>query len=302
MTPEAGKDAAPDGDTGQAGEQSGGGLPELPGLPGLLRLLDLEGIDSDLFLSRAAGAPGHRLFGGQVAAQALVAAERTSAGGRAHSLHTYFLRSGDTGKPVVYQVERLQDGRTFRRRRVTATQEGHPILCLEASFTTDQATAEHQIGAPPVPDPESCPPMVWRHRATGFRPDKAFDLRAAVPAGGKAPHFSDDLWFRTRGGWPGSQAGPVSAAAVLTYISDLTFISVILRPHGRPDVSRLTSLDHVVWIHNEVRLDDWLLFVKTTPAAGVMRGLALGSIFHRDGTLIATVAQEGIAHHSRPGD
>ena len=293
MTPDAGPVAG----TGQAREHARGGLPELLGL------LNLEGIDTDLFRSRAAGVPGHRLFGGQVAAQALVAAERTAAGGaRAHSLHAYFLRPGDTGKPVVYQVDRLHDGRTFRRRRVTAVQEGRPILCLEASFTIEEAAAEHQVTATPVPNPDSCPPMVWRHRATGFRPDRGFDLRAAIPAGGKAPHFSDDLWFRTRGPWDGSwDGGPVSAAAVLTYVSDLTFISVILRPGGgRPDVSRLTSLDHVVWIHNEVRLDDWLLFAKATPAAGPVRGLGLGSIFHRDGTLIATVAQEGIAHTSQP--
>ncbi len=185
---------------------------------------------------------------------------------------------------------------------MTAVQEGRPILCLEASFTTDEAAAEHQVTATPVPDPDLCPPMVWRHRATGFRPDRGFDLRAAIPAAGKAPHFSDDLWFRTRGPWDGAwDGGPVSPAAVLTYISNLTFISVILRPAcGRPDVSRLTSLDHVVWIHNQVRLDDWLLFAKATPAAGPVRGLGLGSIFHRDGTLIATVAQEGIAHTSQP--
>ena len=289
--------AGPGVGTGKAGEHASGGLAELLGL------LDLEGIDADLYRSAAAGAPGHRLFGGQVAAQALVAAERTAAGGaRTHSLHAYFLRPGDTGNPVVYQVDRLQDGRTFRRRRVTAVQEGRPILCLEASFTTDEGAAGHQVAAPPVPDPDSCPPMVWRHRATGFRPDRGFDLRAAIPAGGKAPHYSDDLWFRTRGPWDGCwDGGPVSAAAVLTYVSDLTFISVILRPGGgRPAVTRLTSLDHVMWFHNEVRLDDWLLFAKATPAAGPVRGLGLGSIFHRDGTLIATVAQEGIAHISPP--
>ena len=196
-------------------------------------------------------------------------------------------------------MDRLQDGRTFSRRQVTAIQDGKPILCLEASFTTDQATADHQVAPPPAPAPESCPPMVWRFRTAGFRPDRAFDLRAAIPADGTPPHYSDDLWFRTRGDWDG---GPVSRTAVLTYISDLTFVSVILRPRGRPDVSRLTSLDHVMWIHNEVRLDDWLLFAKSTPAAGTMRGLAQGSIFHRDGTLIATVVQEGIAHSSRPGN
>ena len=125
---------------------------------------------------------------------------------------------------------------------MTADQEGRPILCLEASFTTDEAAAEHQVTSTPFPGPDLCPPMVWRHRAPGFRPDRGFDLRAAIPAAGKAPQFRDDLWFRTRGPWDGAgDGGPVSAA-VLTYISDLTFISVILRPAGgRPDVSRLTS-------------------------------------------------------------
>ncbi len=285
----------------QAGEQVSEGASERAGtgLRDLLAVLDLEDIDAGLFRSgpSAAGEPGHRLFGGQVAAQALVAAERTSDdGATAHSLHAYFLRPGDTGKAVVFQVDRLQDGRTFRRRRVTAIQHGHPILCLEASFTTDQAIAEHQVAAPPVPDPDSCPPMVWRYRVTGLRPDAGFELRAAISPDGEPPHFSDDLWFRVRGPWTG---GPVSPSAVLTYVSDLTFVSVIMRPRGRPDVSRLTSLDHVMWFHNEVRLDDWLLFAKSTPAAGTMRGLALGSIFHRDGTLIATVGQEGLMHSSR---
>jgi acyl-CoA thioesterase II len=278
-----------------AGAEEASKRPE-DGLRDLLGVLDLEDLDTGLFRSTAAGEPGHRLFGGQVAAQALVAAERTSDGGAAHSLHAYFLRPGDTGKPLVFQVDGLQDGRTFRRRRVTAVQDGQPILCLEASFTTDQATAGYQVAVPPVPDPESCPPMVWRYRATGLRPDKAFELRAAIAPGGEPPHFSDDLWFRTRGTWDGA---PVSRSAVLTYVSDLTFVSVILRPQGRPDVSRLTSLDHVMWFHNEVRLDDWLLFAKSTPAAGTVRGLALGSIFHRDGTLIATVGQEGLMHSNR---
>jgi acyl-CoA thioesterase-2 len=264
------------------------------GLPDLIAVLDLELLDAQLFRSQPAGEPGHRLFGGQVAAQALIAAERTTADdARAHSLHAYFLRPGDTGRPVVFRVDPLQDGRTFSRRRVTAIQNGQPILCLEASFTTDRATTSYQVTPPPVPGPEDSPPMVWRARATGFRPDRAFDLRAAIPPDAGPAHFSDDLWFRTRGQWAG---GPVSQTAILTYVSDLTFVSGILRPLGRLDVSRLTSLDHVMWLHNEVRLDDWLLFTKSTPATGALRGLAQGSMFHRDGTLIATMAQEGLVH------
>jgi acyl-CoA thioesterase-2 len=265
------------------------------GLPDLMAVLDLEPLDTQLFRSRAPGEPGFRLFGGQVCAQALVAAERTtSAEARAHSLHAYFLRPGDTGRPVVFRVDPLQDGRTFSRRRVTAIQGGQPILCLEASFTTDRAATDYQVSPPPVPAPEDCPPMAWRTRATGLRPDRPFDLRAAIAPDAGPPHFSDDLWFRTRGDW---DAGPVSRTAILTYVSDLTFVSGMLRPLGRPDVPRLTSLDHVMWFHNEPRLDDWLLFTKSTPATGALRGLAQGSMFHRDGTLIATMAQEGLVHH-----
>ena len=281
-------------ETGTGGEAAGSGDQSF-GLPGLMAVLDLELLDAQLFRSQPTGEPGFRLFGGQVAAQALVAAERTTAdGARAHSLHAYFLRPGETGQSVVFQVDPLQDGRTFSRRRVTAIQGGRPILCLEASFTTDRAVTDYQVSPPAVPAPEDCPPMVWRTRATGLRPDRPFDLRAAITPEAGPPHFSDDLWFRTRGDW---DAGPVSRTAILTYVSDLTFVSGILRPLGRPEVPRLTSLDHVMWFHNEPRLDDWLLFTKSTPASGSLRGLAQGSMFHRDGTLIATMAQEGLVHH-----
>jgi acyl-CoA thioesterase II len=279
----------------EATDEAGASGQQYAGLPALMAVLDLEPLDTQLFRSQSTGEPGFRLFGGQVCAQALVAAERTaSAEARAHSLHAYFLRPGDTGRPVVFRVDPLQDGRTFSRRRVTAIQGGQPILCLEASFTTDRAATGYQVSPPAVPAPEDCPPMVWRTRATGLRPDRAFDLRAAIAPDAGPPHFSDDLWFRTRGDW---DAGPVSRTAILTYVSDLTFVSGILRPLGRPDVPRLTSLDHVMWFHNEPRLDDWLLFTKSTPATGSLRGLAQGSMFHRDGTLIATMAQEGLVHH-----
>ncbi|HEX3792004.1 MAG TPA: acyl-CoA thioesterase domain-containing protein [Pseudonocardiaceae bacterium] len=268
-----------------------------PGLAVLLDLLDLEDLELNLFRSRQSAAPGRRLFGGQVAAQALVAAERTVlAEAAAHSLHAYFLRPGDSGAPVVFRVDRLQDGRTFRRRRVTAIQAGQPILCLESSFTADRSTADHHTTRPAAPDPAECPETDWRVQGNGLRPDHAFDLRAATTQTGIVRPFVHDLWFRTRGSIDGARVSP---AAVLTYVSDLTLASVILRPSGRTDVRGMTSLDHVLWFHNEVRLDDWLLYAKTTPAAGHMRGLAQGGIFHRDGTLIASVAQEGLIHADR---
>jgi acyl-CoA thioesterase II len=267
-----------------------------PASDGLEGLLDLEDIDPGLFRGRISGEPGRRLFGGQVAAQALVAADRTTeASAAAHSLHAYFLRPGDTGQPVIFRVDRLQDGRTFGRRRVTATQDGTPILCLEASFTTDRSAAEHHARPPEVPEPDDCPELV-RSLPGALQPDQAVELRAIVSRPGAPPRFPDDLWFRPVGKHSGER---VSASAVLTYISDLTFISAILRPARRRDVSHMTSLDHVMWFHNEVRLDDWLLYVKSPVAVGSVRGLATGSIFHRDGTLIATVAQEGLMHVSR---
>ena len=276
-----------------------------PLLSDILSVLELERLEDNLFRGQSRDPGGKRVFGGQVLGQALRAATATVGKDRTvHSLHAYFLRPGDTGRAVVFQVDPLQDGRTFSRRRVTAIQGGRPILCLEASFTTDQSITEYQVSPPAVPAPEDCPAMVWRFRATGLRPDRPFDLRAAIAPDAGPPHFSDDLWFRTRGDWDGGpdQAGtvkwgPVSRTAILTYVSDLTFVSGILRPLGRPDVPRLTSLDHVMWFHNEPRLDDWLLFTKSTPASGELRGLAQGSIFHRDGTLIATMAQEGLVHH-----
>lgn len=264
------------------------------GLSVLLDCLDLESVELDLFRSRTAREPGHRLFGGEVAAQALVAAERTvDPVAAAHSLHAYFLRPGESGSRVVYQVDRLHEGRTFRRRRVTAIQAGEPILCLEASFTLDGSSSHLQAAAPEAPRPETCPPVAWTFGGGGPQPGDAFDLRVLAPASPTRKRGVHDLWARPRGGHTG---GRVSAAAVLTYLSDLSLAGVLLRPGGRSNVRGMTSLDHVLWFHNEVRLDDWWLYAKTAPAVGDIRGLAQGRIFHRDGTLMATVAQEGLIH------
>jgi acyl-CoA thioesterase II len=268
------------------------------GLAPLLDVLDLEPIELDIFRSRLAGEPGYRLFGGEVCAQALVAAERTSDPCTfPHSVHAYFLRPGDTGVRVVFRVDRLQDGRNFRRRRVTAIQHGEPILCLDASFTTDRSGTDYQVPAPPAPDPADCTPFEWRFPpGWPLQPGEVFDVRPATTTRREHQRLVHDLWFRPLGA---HTAGRVSPAAVLTYFSDLTFVSALLRPTRRTDVGRMTSLDHVVWFHNEARLDDWLYYAKDSPAVGRLRGLAEGRIFHRDGTLIATVAQEGIMHAKR---
>lgn len=271
-------------------------VPPAPeGLAPLLDLLDLEPIELDIFRSRSTGTPGGRLFGGEVCAQALVAAERTAPSETApHSLHAYFLRPGDTGARVVFRVDRLQEGRNFRRRRVTAIQHGEPILCLECSFTTDHSGTTHQVGAPQAPDPEECRPFDWRHPTNWqVEPYDVFDVRPATTERSDYARFVDDLWFRPRAGKVDDR---VSAAAVLTYFSDLTFVSSILRPTKRTDIKGLTSLDHVLWFHNEVRFDDWIYYAKSSPAVGDLRGLAEGRFFSRDGTLIASAAQEGLIH------
>ena len=268
-----------------------------PGLAPLLDALDLEQIELDIFRSRAATQPGQRLFGGEVCAQALVAAERTAdEKTRPHSLHAYFLRPGDTGARVVFRVDRLQEGRNFKRRRVTAIQHGEPILCLECSFTTDRSGTAYQVEMPAASAPEDGRRIRVPHpSAWQVQPSAAFDLRPAnaTNAGGVSPRYLDNLWFRPIGNDLG---GRVSPEAVITYFSDLGLISVLKRRYQRADVTGMTSLDHVLWFHNAVRLDDWLLYAKSTPAVSDLRGLAEGRIFHRDGTLIASVAQEGLLH------
>lgn len=268
------------------------------GLSPLVDALDLEAIELDIFRSRATGEPGGRLFGGEVCAQALVAAERTVPPETTpHSLHAYFLRPGDTAARVVFRVDRLQEGRNFRRRRVTAIQHGEPILCLESSFTTDRTGANHQVSAPQAPEPAGCVPVDFRHpEGWQVEPHDVFDVRPTSDERRGYPRFIEDLWFRPKSGKLDDR---VSGAAVLTYFSDLTFVSSILRPALRTDIKALTSLDHVLWFHNDVRFDDWLYYAKSSPAVGDLRGLAEGRIFHRDGTLIASVAQEGLIHARR---
>lgn len=268
-----------------------------PDFDALLDVLDLERVEVDLFRSRQLGAPGQRLFGGQVAGQAMVAAERTVTAAdspiRPHSLHAYFLRPGDTGKQVVYRVDRLHDGRTFQRRRVTAIQDGVVILALESSFTTDRSFADRQPDAPIVADPEACPQVEESLLNARLRLVNAFDLRTVPTEGDEPTPLVRDLWFRARGSRTDARA---SASAVLTYISDLTLVLALLRDGGPLESYRLTSMDHALWFHQEIALDDWLLYAKHTVAAGPLRGLVQGGIFRRDGTLVATVMQEGLIH------
>ena len=215
-------------------------------------LLALEAIEVDIF--RAGGVPGQatRLYGGQVAAQALAAAGYTAGEARPHSLHAYFLRPGDSSRPVLFRVDRLQDGRTFRRRRVTAIQQGQPILCLESSFTTDSSRASDYQPAPSVPSPDKCPALEPPRRSQGgHSPWDLLEVRTAAPDADLPRRTAGDVWFRFR-------SGPLSGTrseVMITYLTDLTLAATMLRPTrehaaGRRDVVGLTSLDHSVWFHN----------------------------------------------------
>lgn len=274
----------------------------------LLRLLDLETIEDGLYRGRQPETALQRVFGGQVASQALVAASRTADTDRlVHSLHAYFLRAGDTRVPIVYDVERTRDGRTFSTRRVVARQHGRPIFYMSASFQTPEDGLDHQDPMPLVPPPQDCPELgdvlarlTKRPRAEWDREWAALDVRYAGDAGA-AGRPSDSaqpalarVWLRA--------AGPLGDdprvhAAVLAYASDLTLLSATVLPHGTwigdPRLQP-ASLDHAMWFHRGLRADDWLLYDQVSPSASGGRGFATGRLFAADGRLVASAVQEGL--------
>jgi len=269
----------------------------------IVRLLDLEELEVNIFRGRSPAEDRDRVFGGQVAAQALVAAERTVSEDRCvHSLHAYFLRPGDVDAPIVYFVDRIRDGRSFTTRRVVAIQHGRAIFNMSTSFQKSEPGFEHHLEMPPAPAPESLPtfaermqriygdkvaPWVSRERIADIRWDEAPDW---------TPHVGGDargqVWMRADGELPDD---PRVHRAVLVYMSDYTLTETVMRPHGVHwmDGGVMTaSLDHAVWFHGEMRPDQWWLYVQDSPAASGARGLARGSIFTRDGRLVASVAQD----------
>ena len=294
-------------DTDAAGAEATGEVAEE-----ILGLLRLEPIEVDIFRGQALPGRPRRLYGGQVAAQALAAAGNTVTGARPHSLHAYFLRPGDSSAPVVFQVDRLHEGRTFRRRRVTAIQHGEPILCLESSFTTDGTDATDYAPPPKVPAPEECAvydPAAHLARQGRLSAWRVFEARLVPfgPADGStsppARPTAADMWFRFL---PDPASPGIMPETVITYLSDLSLAATALRPTsrhpgGRTEVTGLTSLDHSVWFHNQPDLSDWLLYAKIAPASGPVRGLTAGQFFSRDGVLVASVAQEYLAHSHSPG-
>ncbi len=281
-------------------------------LDALLDLLDLERIEEDIFRGRSRSAIVPRVFGGQVAAQALVAAGRTVPEDRtAHSLHAYFLRMGDPGAPIVYTVDRIRDGRSFTTRRVVAVQHGQPIFHLSASFQTYEDGLDHQALMPPAPDPETLPTAEevlpgYRHLfADPGIAERMLEARAAVDlryvqeppwataAQPRAPR--SQVWFRTNGKLADD---PLLHICLATYVSDTDAArlgAARARPGrlgGRRRGGRL--LDHAMWFHRPFRADEWLLYDQESPSSSGGRGLGQARIYTRDGRLAISVIQEGV--------
>ncbi len=277
-------------------------------LEDLLELLKLEAIEENLFRGRSQDLGFRQLFGGQVLGQSLSAASRTVDPSRhVHSLHGYFLRPGDAGLPVVYTVDRVRDGGSFTTRRVVAIQKGQPIYTMMASFQGDEPGFSHQAELPKVEGPENLPSDLdlLRRRAELIPErlrekllcDKPIEMRPVTQMDPFAPTRTEPIkhvWFRANGAMP---EDPQVHKYVLAYASDFHLITTALQPHGASVMQRnmqVASLDHALWFHGNLSVNDWLLYEMDSPWAGNARGLARGRIFTRDGRLVASVAQEGL--------
>ena len=277
-------------------------------LADLLSLLGLERLDRDLYRGNSQDLGWGAIFGGQVLGQALSAAARTVESDRpVHSLHGYFMRAGDVRRPILYQVDRLRDGKSFTTRRVSAVQEGEAIFSLEASFQVHEEGFDHQDPMPAVPPPDalrseremalalldSVPPPL-RARATAERP---IEIRPVEPRNPLAPQpvpAKRHMWYRASDALPDD---PALHRYLLAYASDFSFLGTAMDPHGvswlNPGI-QIASLDHVMWFHRPFRFDDWVLYVVDSPSASGGRGLVRGQFFDRSGLLVASCAQEGL--------
>jgi len=278
-----------------------------PVLDDLIGLLGLERIEDNIFRgdSRDIGSP--QVFGGQVLGQALSAAQNTVDGRIAHSLHAYFLRRGDVNAPIIYEVDRSRDGGSFSNRRVVAIQHGRPILNLAASFQVAEEGLEHHAKMPDVPGPDGLKdltdiakdmlehiPSKMRRFLTDKRP---FEFRHVEPVDFEHPRKMAPIkhvWIRAVDALPDD---PVLHQNLLTYVSDYELLGVATLPHGlsftRGSVI-MASLDHALWFHGEVKMDQWLLYSMDSPSSSGARGLVRGQIFTQDGRLVASTTQEGL--------
>ena len=264
----------------------------------LIDTLSLERIEVNLFRGVAPSNQGPRIFGGLVIAQALLAAYRTVEARVCHSLHCYFIRPGDPAVPILYDVDRSRDGKSFTTRRVTAIQHGAQIFNLAASFQEPEAGYEHQDAMPDVLGPEALidheAGSDWR-RAIEMRWVDGQDLNKPVPA----PPVQN-VWMRALTPLPDDVA---IQQAVLAYMSDMSLLSTCMRPHGvnwRTPGFQSASLDHAIWFHQPSRFNDWHLYAQKSPSASGARGFNLGEIFSADGRLVASTAQEGLARMRAP--
>lgn len=278
-------------------------------------LLELEKLEENLFRgSQPENSQVVRVFGGQVAAQALMAAQQTVPDDRfVHSLHVYFILGGDPSIPIVYDVENVRDGRSFTTRRVAARQHGEIIFYMTASFQVDEPGWEHQDAMPDVPAPDDCVPLLeiismrgpdaaehWEREWSSFDMRYIGDNRAQDDPQRRLEPAVQRLWFRGNGTLPDSRR---IHNAAFTYISDLSLLGASLVPHGvyigSPEVQP-ASLDHVIWFHRPIQADQWLLYDQSSPSASGARGLSRARVFTQDGTLVASVAQEGLIRHVTP--
>ncbi|HXW35855.1 MAG TPA: acyl-CoA thioesterase II [Acidimicrobiales bacterium] len=270
----------------------------------LVKLLDLEPIEVNIFRGVSPDERRQRVFGGQVAAQSLMAAGRTVDRGRVHSLHSYFLRPGDPNVPILYEVDRIRDGRSFTTRRVVAIQHGQAIFNLATSFQVEEeGPFEHQFPMPEVPDPETLPRLGERleplrdQLADWFARPHPIDQRHIGELPWLTSNNSDPiqrLWIRADGELPND---PLLHACVATYASDMSLFDTMLAPHQvRWDDTDFmgASLDHCMWFHRPFRADEWLLYDMDSPNAYGARGLARGFLFTREGQLAVSVVQEGL--------
>jgi len=274
----------------------------------LRSILDLEQLEINLFRGFNGKSNAKRVFGGQVVAQALVAARRTVEADRvSHSLHGYFLLGGDPSVPIIYDVDRIRDGKSFNTRRVVAIQHGRAIFSMAVSFQVVEEGLTHQMDMPKVPLPDELPDDdVWRQRLIARFPAAAkrdwMQIRAlelkpvSMDAAytGSTGTASPSLWMRLRAPLPDDLP---THQAVLAYASDLSLLQAALLPHGRSVLDadlQVASLDHALWFHRPFRADEWFLYAQESPVAGGARGFCRGQFFTREGILFASAVQEGL--------
>jgi acyl-CoA thioesterase-2 len=276
-------------------------------LDDLIKVMTLERLELDLFRgeSRDIGSP--QVFGGQVLGQALMAATATVEHRAVHSLHAYFLRRGDFNSPIVYEVDRARDGNHFSTRRVVAIQHGAQIFNMSASFQSQEEGLVHQLDMPVVPPPEDLHELAWYYKDLLVKlpprvrrileQKRPFEFRPTLPpsflkAEKVTPQRS--IWLRAVAPLPDDES---MHRCLLAYVSDFHLLDTALMPHGmaitEPNLV-MASIDHAMWFHRSVRLDDWLLYTTDSPSASGARGFARGSIFSRDGRLVASTSQEGL--------